>query len=177
LNGDLDLDKPSTSKTTPKKETRTTRPRKRALRTISCPSTRLQSKQAIKQRKAAFLAMYGNTLGNMTETCKRMRINRTTPYDWMRGDPAFKQAVEDVAETRIDFVEDALNKQILKGNTAAIIFFLKCKAKDRGYVERQEHTGANGGPMNPVDAWTLQHGENADAAFKSAMRKIMEDRE
>jgi hypothetical protein len=32
-------------------------------------------------------------------------------------------------------------------NVAAIIFYLKTQCKDRGYVERQEITGADAGPI------------------------------
>jgi hypothetical protein len=36
---------------------------------------------------------------------------------------------------------------IKAGNVTAIIFYLKTQAKDRGYVERQELTGADGGKL------------------------------
>ncbi len=36
---------------------------------------------------------------------------------------------------------------IQAGKEASIFFFLKCRAKDRGYVERSEITGAGGGPI------------------------------
>ena len=39
-----------------------------------------------------------------------------------------------------------LHKQIKDGSTAATIFLLKTKGKKRGYVERQEITGADGYP-------------------------------
>jgi hypothetical protein len=39
----------------------------------------------------------------------------------------------------IDFAESQLHKQIKEGSTAATIFFLKTKGKQRGYVERIEH--------------------------------------
>jgi len=41
-----------------------------------------------------------------------------------------------------------LHKQIGEGNTSATIFYLKTKGKNRGYVERQEITGADGMPTN-----------------------------
>ena len=41
-------------------------------------------------------------------------------------------------------VEGQLLSQIRRGNITAIIFFLKTKAKHRGYVERHEYTGKDG---------------------------------
>jgi hypothetical protein len=44
----------------------------------------------------------------------------------------------------IDDAESEIYKQFKKGNTAALIFFLKTQGKQRGYVERQEITGKDG---------------------------------
>jgi hypothetical protein len=53
-------------------------------------------------------------------------------------------ALEDLREDRHDFVESKLMDAIENGNIAAIIFYAKTQMKDRGYVERQELTGADG---------------------------------
>jgi hypothetical protein len=41
-------------------------------------------------------------------------------------------------ERFLDFLESKLVEQINGGNTTSIIFALKTKGKNRGYVERQE---------------------------------------
>jgi hypothetical protein len=38
----------------------------------------------------------------------------------------------------LDFAESSLHKQIRNGSTPATIFFLKCKGRGRGYIEKQE---------------------------------------
>ncbi len=42
----------------------------------------------------------------------------------------------DCEATLIDLAEGKLYSKINEGNMTAIIFYLKCKAKDRGYIER-----------------------------------------
>lgn len=65
----------------------------------------------------------------------------------IKADPAIKEAYDEITETVIDQVENSLIKQAKLGEGWATCFYLKCKAKHRGYVERQEVTGADGGPV------------------------------
>lgn len=74
-------------------------------------------------------------------------INRRTHYDWMATDPAYNEAVTEMENLALDFVESKLLQQIKSNNTAATIFYLKTKGKKRGYIERQELTGADGEPV------------------------------
>lgn len=79
----------------------------------------------------------------MSEICAAVNIGRATFYRWQDDDKAFKEAIHDEAEALIDFAESKLFKLIDDKVPSAIFFFLKCKAKHRGYVEKQEveHTG------------------------------------
>jgi len=43
----------------------------------------------------------------------------------------------------VDWVEEQLIDRIRNKDTVAMIFFLKCQGKHRGWVERQEHANAN----------------------------------
>jgi len=74
-------------------------------------------------------------------------VARSTFYRWMDEDTAFKAAVEEIRESAIDHVESKLFSLIDSGDTGSTIFFLKTRAKKRGYVERSEITGADGGPV------------------------------
>ena len=84
--------------------------------------------------------------GVVTSACNAADIPRSTFYNWLQTDPDFKAAVADVNDIAIDFVEGKLYEKIKAGDTIATIFYLKSKAKQRGYVERQEieHSGELG---------------------------------
>jgi|TARA_R110000744_G_scaffold55686_5_gene117675 hypothetical protein len=88
------------------------------------------------------------SLGVVTTACKNVGVHRSTYYDYYNNDSKFKDEVDDILNVAIDFAESHLHEQIQGGNTSATIFYLKTKAKHRGYVERQEITGAEGMPTN-----------------------------
>jgi len=90
------------------------------------------------QHKKAVLEALEQTLGVVTTACKSVGIGRTIFYEWLKQDEEFATAVKDIENITMDFVESQLHKQIQAGNTTATIFFLKTKAKNRGYVERRE---------------------------------------
>ncbi len=85
--------------------------------------------------------------GIVAEICRAANISRQTFYRWRKEDPAFAEALTEARESLLDFVEAKLMKQIDESNLTAIIFFLKCQAKKRGYVERQEWSGPDGGAI------------------------------
>jgi len=76
--------------------------------------------------------------GNLTEAARILQCSRTTIYNYMNRYVTVKQAYEDINESTIDWVEGKLLDQCRRGNITAIIFYLKTKAKHRGYVERSE---------------------------------------
>ena len=88
------------------------------------------------------------SLGVVTTACKNVGIHRSTYYEYYNNDNQFKEQVDDIQNVAIDFAESHLHQQIKGGNTSATIFYLKTKGKNRGYVERQEITGAEGMPTN-----------------------------
>ena len=96
-------------------------------------------------KKKAFVDAYKKTYGNISKACEIVGINRGTFYNWEKNNKAFKKAIEDVEpeEEFLDFVEDALTKKIKSGDTTAIIFALKTKGKNRGYIERTEQVVKN----------------------------------
>ena len=100
------------------------------------------------QHKKAIIEALEKSLGVVTTACKNVGIGRTTFYGWIQEDEEFAKEVDDIQNIALDFAESQLHKQIGEGNTSATIFYLKTKGKKRGYIERQEITGADGMPTN-----------------------------
>ena len=99
-------------------------------------------------KKESLLKALEQSLGVVTVACKKADVPRSTYYKWLNEDSDFKREVEDIENIALDFAESKLHEQIQGGNTTATIFYLKTKGKNRGYVERQEITGAEGMPTN-----------------------------
>jgi len=97
-------------------------------------------------KKESLLKSLEQSLGVVTVACKKADIPRSTYYKWLNDDEVFAKNVKEIENVALDFAESQLHKQISDNSTAATIFYLKTKGKRRGYVERQEITGADGMP-------------------------------
>jgi len=86
--------------------------------------------------------------GILAVAARKLGCSRRTIHNYVNKYASVKEVYADANETTIDFAEGKLMELIKDGNVTAIIFFLKTKAKHRGYVERQEHTGKDGGTIN-----------------------------
>lgn len=78
------------------------------------------------------------SLGIITTACKSVGIARSTHYEWYQKDKDYRKSVKEIENVALDFAESQLHKQISKGNPLSTIFYLKCKAKKRGYIEQQD---------------------------------------
>jgi len=63
---------------------------------------------------------------------------------------AVEQVIQECRGELVDLGELALRKAVLSGEPWAVGLVLKTLGKDRGYVERQEITGKEGGPVRLV---------------------------
>lgn len=77
---------------------------------------------------------------------ERLGCTRRTVQRYIERYETVAQARDDARDNLTDTVEGKLIEKIKGGDTTAIIFYLKTQAKNRGYVERQEVTGAEGKP-------------------------------
>lgn len=112
----------------------------------NCTKLHKKRQKGLNPKKKLMIQALKDQLGNISLACKQIGISRRTHYEWIDSDPLYKQAYEEIDEFVIDFAENALFKLIQDKNPTAIIFFLKCKAKHKGYVEKQEieHSGSKG---------------------------------
>lgn len=92
-----------------------------------------------------------------------VRISRQAIHKRILLSVELQKHKEDIDESVLDLAEKYLRDLMTGGNLGAICFFLKCKGKKRGYIERQEFTGADGEPLAPVGlniAFTDKAGED-----------------
>ena len=88
--------------------------------------------------KKLMIAALEEAWGVVTMACKNVGMSRQTHYEWYREDEAYKLEVDSVPDTALDLVESELFKQIQNGEVSSTIFYLKCKGKKRGYIEKTE---------------------------------------
>ena len=100
----------------------------------------------IRHTKANLVNALEKSMGVVTTACKKVGIHRSTFYEYYNNDLEFKQQVDDIGNVALDFTETKMFEQIQDGNTQLIKFYLSTRGKKRGYVERQEITGADGLP-------------------------------
>ncbi len=105
-------------------------------------SDKKQQKQHLK--KEQFLEALEKKMGIVSQACKSIGIDRTTPYRWAKEDSDFSDRMDEVQNVVLDFAESKLYELVDDKNPTATIFLLKTKGKHRGYVERTEITGADG---------------------------------
>ena len=89
----------------------------------------------------------GECQGLLTMAARRAGVSYTTINRYVHDFPSVAQAVHEAKESLLDFAEGKLFTAMKEGNMTAIIFYLKTQGKIRGYIERQELTGANSAPM------------------------------
>lgn len=92
----------------------------------------------ISENKKKFVLAMTKSLGNVSRACEIVGISRNTYYRYIEEDPDFKLKIEDIHEKSKDFAESKLLQHINEGDKTCLIFYLKTKCKDRGYVERAE---------------------------------------
>ncbi|MCK5237512.1 MAG: hypothetical protein KAR06_11065 [Deltaproteobacteria bacterium] len=86
--------------------------------------------------------------GLITHAAKDLGVTYGCLRKRMKSNEHLREVVADAIEGNLDIAESALMKKIKEGHVISMIFYLKCKGKARGYIERQEITGADGAPLN-----------------------------
>lgn len=73
--------------------------------------------------------------------------DRSTVATYQNKHPEIRAAVIEAKEKLLDIAESELMKNVKRGHPSSVFFTLKTLGKNRGYVERVESTGAEGGPI------------------------------
>lgn len=95
----------------------------------------------------AIAAALRDTKGMVAVAARKLGCSHNTIRAYARKYASVAEAMREERQMMGDVAELALFKAIQKGEMAAIIFYLKTQCKDRGYVERVEQSGPNGGPI------------------------------
>jgi len=85
--------------------------------------------------------------GYISSACRVSQVSRKLVYVWRKDDEYFESLWYEIEEARKDWAEAQLFQNMGEGKETSTIFYLKTKAKDRGYSERLEVTGADGGSI------------------------------
>jgi hypothetical protein len=85
--------------------------------------------------------------GLLTVASKRLGCHRDTLAAFIAESPELQAVRREIDDEIADLAENQLLRAIRNGDLKAICFFLRTKCRDRGYSERTEIVGANGGPV------------------------------
>lgn len=88
--------------------------------------------------KQALVAALRDCSGNMAAAARRFHCDRSRICHLVNDDPELRELVDELSESFIDEAENKLYEHIREGNVVACIFFLKTRARHRGYSERLE---------------------------------------
>ena len=127
------------------------------------------------KNKEDFLEKHQLSFGNISISCEASGISRQTYYNWYKDDPSFRRRVMDIEERNLDLAEMKLLNAIREGKTAELLFYLKTKGKKRGYVERQEITGAEGQKLFEVRI--IDTRDELDSTHKQSIPTLTEGQE
>lgn len=95
----------------------------------------------------AVLKVLPGTFGNKSAIARRLGVSRKSIDRMIEENTEIAEAFEQERETAIDFAESRLMQGINSGDPESIRFFLRTIGRRRGYSERMEVSGENGGAI------------------------------
>lgn len=100
--------------------------------------------------KKEIIAALVASKGMVYVAARKLNCVAQTIYNYAEKYPEVKQVMQQERGLMVDIAEIALYKALQNGEPWAVSLTLKTIGKDRGYTERQEITGADGGPLDVV---------------------------
>ena len=123
-----------------------------------------------RKSKKAIIEAIKDSGGIMSTIARRLGVTWHTADTWVKQYDETKQALQDEREAILDLAESTLFRNIKDGNSPDAKWLLSTMGKNRGYNERQEITGVDGGPID-VNAIIRK----AEEEFANEQRNTGED--
>jgi predicted transcriptional regulator len=76
--------------------------------------------------------------GIQTRAARVLGVSQSAVSQRVSGSEYLQNIYSEIRESLLDVAEDELIKKLKEGHMTAIIFYLKCIGKSRGYTEKQE---------------------------------------
>jgi hypothetical protein len=118
-------------------------------------------KQDPETHKKKLIEALEKSLGIVTAACKEVGLTRETFYRYYREDEDFKKKVDDINEITLDFAETQLLKKIKEGSERSILFYMKYKARKRGYTDSLDIT-SDGKSITQIKLIHIKNKEDDD---------------
>ena len=91
-----------------------------------------------------------NSAGIVSTVASRLKCDWHTAEKYIHKYELFEE-LQGEKERILDIAESKLVENIQRNDVPSIFFVLKCLGKKRGYIERQEISGADGNPVFEVN--------------------------
>jgi hypothetical protein len=101
-----------------------------------------------KYTKKEIIAALKASKGMVYVAADKLGCAANTIYRFANKYPEVQEAMQQERGYRVDVAELHLHNAVNRGEPWAVSLTLKTIGKDRGYTERQEITGADGGAIN-----------------------------
>jgi hypothetical protein len=85
--------------------------------------------------------------GNLSAVARMAGVTRQAVHRYVHAHPALLEVLVECRDTMLDAAETVIEDAILSRDIGACHWYLARLGKSRGYVERQEHSGPEGGPI------------------------------
>ena len=89
--------------------------------------------------------------GFVTYAASALNVSYQAIYQRIKRSPELEQVLREVQESHLDLAENELIKKVRDGDLGALCFFLKCKGKKRGYIEKAATDESERKPLPIID--------------------------
>lgn len=78
---------------------------------------------------------------------RKLKVHRNSVLNYLKRYAQAREVYEEETESMGDLAESVIIKAIKRDDVETAKWYCRMKLKERGYLERNEHTGAEGGPI------------------------------